>query len=639
MFERPGQDPEWRLWWVGELHELLGRIYREQGRFADARREFGLGLARREMLFGEAAPRSIEGHVWLALTEQSAGDLEAALKHYRRAAELQVNNRAALEGARLPSVLFYLDALARAVERAAGRSVPRCPPRRSSRCRSRVATRPPRRCGRWRRASAAASRSSRRSRASSRTSPGGAPRSARALAEELTRPAEQREAREEDLKRQLREAEEKAEALETQLQAEFPRYARLTAERPLSAAEVQALLRPDEALVAILPGNQIHVRRGDPARLGPHLPGPDRTRRARHRGQGVAGEPRSHRRQAGAFDLRAGPQPLRDCCSGPSTAGSRGFSTCWWCRPGRCWRFPFGALVTNGAPPTPISTRWAISATASPSACCPRSPPCAICARWPGARRRPSRSSASPTRPSAATARTVAAWPTPPTSAARVSRSIRPCCAACRACASRRTRSRASPPRWGRASDAVVTGAAATERRVRESDLARYRVVAFATHGLLPGELRCQAEPALALSPPATPTKGEDGLLDASEVADAQARRRLGRAVGLQHRGARRHARRREPLGAGARVLLRRGAGRCWCRTGRSPPARRSISRPAMFAAQARDSSIGKAEALRRAQTALRSRAADGAPVLLGAVRPGRRRRRAAVRRRGRWRT
>ena len=71
----------------------------------------------------------------------------------------------------------------------------------------------------------------------------------------------------------------------------------------------------------------------------------------------------------------------------------------------------------------------------------------------------------------------------------------------------------------GAGSDAVVTGAAATERRVRESDLARYRVVAFATHGLLPGELRCQAEPALALTPPATPTKGEDGLLDASEVA------------------------------------------------------------------------------------------------------------------------
>src|SRR5262249_54080566 len=56
MFERPGADPEWRLWWVGEMHELLGRIYREQSRFSDARREFSDGLARRQMLFGEAAP-------------------------------------------------------------------------------------------------------------------------------------------------------------------------------------------------------------------------------------------------------------------------------------------------------------------------------------------------------------------------------------------------------------------------------------------------------------------------------------------------------------------------------------------------------------------------------------------------------
>jgi CHAT domain-containing protein len=65
--------------------------------------------------------------------------------------------------------------------------------------------------------------------------------------------------------------------------------------------------------------------------------------------------------------------------------------------------------------------------------------------------------------------------------------------------------------------DALVRGRDATERRVRETDLSRYRVIAFATHGLLPGELDCQNEPALALAPPAA--AGGDGLLDASEVA------------------------------------------------------------------------------------------------------------------------
>jgi CHAT domain-containing protein len=45
-------------------------------------------------------------------------------------------------------------------------------------------------------------------------------------------------------------------------------------------------------------------------------------------------------------------------------------------------------------------------------------------------------------------------------------------------------------------------------------------IVAFATHGLLNGDLRNSlAEPALALTPPASPTETDDGLLTASEAA------------------------------------------------------------------------------------------------------------------------
>jgi len=64
-------------------------------------------------------------------------------------------------------------------------------------------------------------------------------------------------------------------------------------------------------------------------------------------------------------------------------------------------------------------------------------------------------------------------------------------------------------------------GAQATEARLRSIRLSDYRVLYFATHGLLPGELRCQSEPALVLSPPAIAavTKIEDGLLDASEIS------------------------------------------------------------------------------------------------------------------------
>jgi len=67
----------------------------------------------------------------------------------------------------------------------------------------------------------------------------------------------------------------------------------------------------------------------------------------------------------------------------------------------------------------------------------------------------------------------------------------------------------------------LFLGAAANEQDLRRQDLSIYRTVYFATHGLLPGELSCQAEPALALSPPTQTaiTQASDGLLTASEVA------------------------------------------------------------------------------------------------------------------------
>lgn len=67
----------------------------------------------------------------------------------------------------------------------------------------------------------------------------------------------------------------------------------------------------------------------------------------------------------------------------------------------------------------------------------------------------------------------------------------------------------------------LLTGRGATEAAFRREPLDQFRVLYFATHGLLPGELNCQAQPALALSPPATPatTRAEDGLLDAGEIA------------------------------------------------------------------------------------------------------------------------
>jgi len=67
----------------------------------------------------------------------------------------------------------------------------------------------------------------------------------------------------------------------------------------------------------------------------------------------------------------------------------------------------------------------------------------------------------------------------------------------------------------------VLLGANADEAGLRAQPLDQFRVIYFATHGLLPGELHCQTEPGLVLSPPAAdaPSADTDGLLEASEVA------------------------------------------------------------------------------------------------------------------------
>jgi len=65
----------------------------------------------------------------------------------------------------------------------------------------------------------------------------------------------------------------------------------------------------------------------------------------------------------------------------------------------------------------------------------------------------------------------------------------------------------------------LMVGPDATETRVKAATLSDFQVVAFATHGLVAGELAGVSEPALVLTPPAEGTETDDGLLTASEVA------------------------------------------------------------------------------------------------------------------------
>jgi len=72
----------------------------------------------------------------------------------------------------------------------------------------------------------------------------------------------------------------------------------------------------------------------------------------------------------------------------------------------------------------------------------------------------------------------------------------------------------------GNASD-ILLGGGATEPALRARNLADYRILYFATHGLLPGEIRCQSQPGIVLTPPSEPAETHfgDGLFDASEIA------------------------------------------------------------------------------------------------------------------------
>lgn len=67
--------------------------------------------------------------------------------------------------------------------------------------------------------------------------------------------------------------------------------------------------------------------------------------------------------------------------------------------------------------------------------------------------------------------------------------------------------------------DKIYLRERATETFLKNTDLTNSRVVAFATHGLVGGEISGLAEPALVLSPPDEATEEDDGLLKASEVA------------------------------------------------------------------------------------------------------------------------
>jgi CHAT domain-containing protein len=67
---------------------------------------------------------------------------------------------------------------------------------------------------------------------------------------------------------------------------------------------------------------------------------------------------------------------------------------------------------------------------------------------------------------------------------------------------------------------ALNLGKQASERTVKTMNLSGFKILAFATHGLVPGELNGLTQPALALSAPAVTGDDGDGLLTMEEILE-----------------------------------------------------------------------------------------------------------------------
>jgi CHAT domain-containing protein/tetratricopeptide (TPR) repeat protein len=146
-------------------------------------------------------------------------------------------------------------------------------------------------------------------------------------------------------------------------------------------------------------------------------------------------------------------------------------------------------------------------------------------------------------------------------------------------------------------------GKEANETKVKSLDLSGFKVLAFATHGLLPGELNGLTQPALALTAPSVAGVAGDGLLTMEEILalklDAD-----WVVLSACNTGA----------GAGAGAEAASGLGRAFFYAGtrallvtnwsvHSQSARELVTD--MFKRQADDTSVTRAEALRQAMLQL----------------------------------
>jgi CHAT domain-containing protein len=509
---------DFRLWFRGHIHRDLGRIRLKQGRFPEARAELGEALKLFEPLFGETV-RVAEALEILGQVDAAEGNTAQALETFRRAAAIRVADPVARDRARVGQVAPYLRTLTAAAT----------PAQRDSLAAEAFAVAQIPRGGEAAKALnamaarvASADPALRTLTRDFQDAQRQRERLHMTLGAETLKPAEERDAkREERLKQQVREAEERVAQLERRLQAEAPRYMRLTAARPVPVSDLAPLLRPTEALLLALPTPTatfiLLVRDGrtyvHQATVGGGIIR-DKVKALRATLDLSEGAPR-------AFDL-AGAHALYQTLLAPLAPHLTGVTHLLVIPAGPLQSLPLGLLVTQPSAPGGegdyrhvawLSREVALSVLPSVTALVDLR---AVATR-------------------AAAPQPFLGVGDPAFTGQREStRALQDALNACRLDGGIDVELLRGLPRLRETAQeltqiaqalgappesSVILGTAATKSRVTSTDLSQYRVVAFATHGLLPGELRCQAEPALALTPPTTPSPTDNGLLDASDIA------------------------------------------------------------------------------------------------------------------------
>lgn len=163
----------------------------------------------------------------------------------------------------------------------------------------------------------------------------------------------------------------------------------------------------------------------------------------------------------------------------------------------------------------------------------------------------------------------------------------------------------------------LVLGRAFTEAAVKKAKLDDYRIIYFATHGLLPQKLRCLPEPALVVSMSSREGEASDGLLSTSEViglhldADVvvlSACDTSGPAAGMGG----------EALSGLARAFLYAGA-RSLVVSQWEIPEKSTVKLMTMCFEQLKDTNLTLSEAMMRAQAALIENPTFSHPLAWGA--------------------